>query len=365
MKRMITLLLALLLICSLFGCAKEETPPTEEEKPSEKVQKEESVEKKGPPARFRLHEDVTAASALDEAYATKLKSAGWESAELADHVDWMGWIEPGLISDGNEYQGRSADLSALDLTEEDYHKLTFDTSTFFPEALPESFDPAEVLERGKDPGLGVRALHERGITGKGVNVGIVDQALGNHIEYEGKVRYYYDPNIVRNNASMHGGAVLSILAGDTVGVAPDVKIYYACNAWGNWGDGTEEFYKNMFVDSIHHLLDLNETLPEEDKMSVISVSRGFDETMDVYKEVEARAESQGVWLLTCNLGTDFAGADRAYGADPNDPSVYGAPYWWDSTTHAFVPMNRRTTAAPNGGGPSDPRKLQPGLFGGL
>jgi hypothetical protein len=33
------------------------------------------------------------------------------------------------------------------------------------------------MELGKDPGLNVRALHEQGITGERIGIGVIDMAL--------------------------------------------------------------------------------------------------------------------------------------------------------------------------------------------
>ena len=79
------------------------------------------------------------------------------------------------------------DLRAMDLRGADLFKTTFDSFTSWPsrEMLPEGFDPERVLEWGKCPGLGVRELHERGVTGKGVHVAIIDQPLlMDHEEYK-------------------------------------------------------------------------------------------------------------------------------------------------------------------------------------
>jgi len=81
---------------------------------------------------------------------------------------------------------RGEDLSKLDLRTVDLFGITFDSFTEWPsrERLPVNFDPEEILEWGKAPGLGVGDLHAKGITGKGVHVAIVDQPLlTNHVEY--------------------------------------------------------------------------------------------------------------------------------------------------------------------------------------
>jgi len=47
------------------------------------------------------------------------------------------------------------------------------------------------LEEGKNPGLGIRDLHKRGFTGKGVKVAIIDQKLRlTHIEYKDRIERY-------------------------------------------------------------------------------------------------------------------------------------------------------------------------------
>ena len=52
--------------------------------------------------------------------------------------------------------------------------FTFNAGTIFTGHEAEA---AAILEAGKNPGLGVRALHDEGVTGKGVNVAIIDQNL--------------------------------------------------------------------------------------------------------------------------------------------------------------------------------------------
>lgn len=309
MKRMITLLLALLLALGMFGCEKAELQITAEE------------------------------------YRAQLAEKGWESSVFSPHVDYS-FMEPWF--NGYEYDVRSNDLTGQDLKMEDLKWVTFDSKTVFPQELPEGFDPETEMELGKDPGLSVRNLHNQGITGKGISIGIVDQELVPNNEYSSKIHYYYNPNTETFEGSTHGPAVTSIAVGETCGTAPDARVYYACHKWSDYEDGTAEFYKAGFIDPIHHLLDLNETLPEEEKMVVISVSRGFDETMEIYKEVVARAESQGVWLLTVDelTSSGFAPISRKLNTDYNDLeglAVADSPY-----KGIGIPMERRTYASPTG-----------------
>ena len=309
MKCAITLLLTLLLLLGLFGCEKTELQMTAEE------------------------------------YRAQLAEKGWESSAFSPYVDYsfMGsWFN------GYEYDVRCKNLTGQELKMEDLKWVTFDSKTVFPRELPEDFDPETEMELGKDPGLSVRNLHNQGITGKGISIGIVDQELVPNNEYSSKIHYYYNPNTETFEGSTHGPAVTSIAVGETCGTAPDARVYYACHEWCNYEDGTPEFYKTSYIDPIHHLLDLNETLSEEDKMVVISVSRGFDETMEIYKEVVARAESQGVWLLTVDelTSSGFAPISRELNTDYNDMeglAIANTPY-----KGIGIPMDRRTDASPTG-----------------
>jgi hypothetical protein len=136
---------------------------------------------------------------------------------------------------------RSRDLSGLDLSgrlEELLH-ANFDTQTVWPpaERLPKGFDWRRSLELGKNPGLGVRGPHERGITGRGVGIAIVDQPLLiEHREYAGRLRLYEEIEIGPSEpSSMHGPAVASLAVGRTIGVAPEADLYYIGSMTGRRG----------------------------------------------------------------------------------------------------------------------------------
>ena len=110
-----------------------------------------------------------------------------------------------------------------------------------------------VIESGKNPGLGVRNLHEKGITGKGVNVAIIDQNLIiGHPEYADNIADYYPGNFPEEyyeSGSMHGAAVTSFLAGKTCGVAPEAKVYFAC--------GAMSFDAKPFAEALYWILEKN------------------------------------------------------------------------------------------------------------
>lgn len=112
--------------------------------------------------------------------------------------------------------------------------IRFGNTTIFPsvDKMPKDFNPDKVLEDGKAPGLHISDLHAAGITGKGIIVAIIDQTLNTeHIEIKDNIVHYESIGYTENEkASYHGTTVSSILAGKTVGVAPDTKIvYFAAN----------------------------------------------------------------------------------------------------------------------------------------
>ena len=69
---------------------------------------------------------------------------------------------------------RAYDLSFLDLSGSfnDLQFADFDDETILPpnDKMPPEFDWQEILEIGKNPGLGIRELHDKGITGEGVGI---------------------------------------------------------------------------------------------------------------------------------------------------------------------------------------------------
>ena len=140
---------------------------------------------------------------------------------------------------------RERDLSTLDLRDslKDLLYATFDNHTVWPadERMPKEFDRQRILELGKNPGLGVRGLHLRGITGRGVGLAIIDQPLlVDHQEYKDRLRLYEEIHVKPDaDASMHGPAVASIAVGKTIGVAPEADLYYIGSWTGDRGDNRE------------------------------------------------------------------------------------------------------------------------------
>jgi len=229
---------------------------------------------------------------------------------------------------------RHSDLRKFDLSDNgaDLPNAFFDTETKWPDRLPAGFDPAAILELNRDPGLGLRAIQARGITGRGVSVGIIDTpVLLNHAEYAGRMRLYGEANGLGVPANFHGALVTSILAGRTCGVAPEVEIYYMGSH--NYDIGKDSQVPNVahYARAIDRLLEVNARLPREKKIRVISISAGWGPKNRGFKAMNRaveRAEAAGIFVVSANLldalkgrGLWFWGFDRRSTDSPDDPTL--------------------------------------------
>lgn len=266
---------------------------------------------------------------------------------------------------------RGCDLRDLPLAGRvgDLLHADFDSQTRWPEQLPTGFQPERVLELGKHPGLGVRQLHRKGITGRGVSIGIIDQPLlVRHREYADRLRLYEEIHSPAGApAQMHGPAVASAALGKTCGVAPEAELYYIAEQHGIYapGEGFQWDFQPL-AQSIHRLLDVNSTLPAGRRIRVISISVGWVPGQAGYDAAQAavkRADAAGVFVISTSLhqthGLRFDGLDRPALANPNDPTAYSPGSWWATSfwngemrfppgQRLCVPMDSRTLAGPAG-----------------
>jgi hypothetical protein len=297
----------------------------------------------------------------------KPAAANWERGKLAalPHYD---------PNSTNAFQVdlRSYDLSGLDLRDRlaDLLHADFDDRTKWPEAarMPEGFDCQRVMELGKNPGLGIRALHKQGITGRGVGIAICDQPLiVDHQEYGDRVRLYEEINIRPGTESqMHGPAVASIAVGKTVGVAPEADLYYTAQFNGDFNDTGFTWNFEYLARGVQRILEVNEQLPAERKIRVISISVGWSPSQKGYEqitEVTNKAKAAGMLVICSSVqevhGFAFHGLGRSAMANPDDFNSYEPGSWWASTFYKddpfrnlsnrlLVPMDARTTASPTG-----------------
>jgi hypothetical protein len=235
--------------------------------------------------------------------------------------------------------------------------------------LPKEFNVDTIMKNGKNPGLNLNRLHEKNVTGKGVNIAIIDQVLlTNHEEYKDRIKFYEEIH-ASNETSMHGPAVTSIAVGKNVGVAPEANVYYIATAPMTLsvfhGQNMDYTYIAKAIDRI---LEINKALPKDEKIRVISTSIGWDKREKGFKEVDAavkRAQKENIFVVSSCLSQyypyEFNGLGRDPLSDPNDIKSYKPGIWWEKSFNdnpksfeekisktIMVPMDSRCIASPTG-----------------
>jgi serine protease AprX len=247
-------------------------------------------------------------------------------------------------------------LAGLSLVELDLRKhkelldkMPFDSLTVWPEPnkMPEGFEPARLLEEGKNPGLGIRNLHEKGIDGRNVGLAIIDQPLvRNHRELRDNIVRFEDIDVQNIEPQMHGPGVSSIAVGKTCGVAPGASlIYYAVPTW-KWRSC------RPYCDVIVKILELNKILRDSEKIRVVSISQGmFSQWSDFvdWKKVVERAACEGVLIVPCGTTLlNYGTLTRIIDKDPDEPTSYRCGKYGGADDSILVPAGNRTIASHNG-----------------
>ncbi len=222
------------------------------------------------------------------------------------------------------------DLSGLDLSTvgDEVFTYTFTSGTKWPDAekMPPGLTGDEIMSLGKDLGLGLKALHDVGITGKGVPVAVIDKPVPkDHEAYSANMHYIEvrpgEDSMQRTH--FHGAACATILAGN-YGVAPEAPLYYFAVP----DDG--EPYKR-YAEALDMLLEMREEMPEGEKIRIVSVSHGVDPSQSGASEwldAISRAEEQGVIVVYPGMpGLNFTGAGCLPNLDRDDPENYRRWSW--------------------------------------
>jgi hypothetical protein len=306
---------------------------------------------------------------------------------------------------------RSCNLSGFDLAgqEDALAESSFDSRTRWPAKMPAAFDPGRVLEKGKDPGLGVRLLHGKGIDGLGVGVAMVDlPLLVDHEDYRRRLRRYEEINCGDSGASMHGPSMASLAVGRSCGVAPAADLYYVASF--NLGRNPRSRSRIPTFDyipdaqAVDRILEIDEGLPVKEKIRVISISALWSPEMKGYRamtDAVLRAKKKGIFVISCNSFETYDNKffyqvlERDPAGNPDDLAAYSVIPWRESLSlvrkrnSAFdryyeeqfdrfagprillVPVNSRTSASPTGtkdyvffrrGGWSDVEPFLAGLY---
>jgi len=235
--------------------------------------------------------------------------------------DETGWIREfsytsikhALILKLKAHTDNVTEAQGMDLTGENFAQtslqelwqLSYDTKTLWPEEnrLPPGFRPGVVLTSAISPGLGIRKLHEYGITGKGISVAVIDKPiLSTHREFSGRIEYIevFKDHPRNKRLHFHGIACASLLAGEKCGVANQGFLYYFAVP----DDG-----KNVsnYTAALEIILQINSELPGPKKIKVVSISDGIPsdkkdhpdsiKLLQTFKE----AEKQGIAVVHCGV----------------------------------------------------------------
>ena len=98
------------------------------------------------------------------------------------------------FKNNREIDLRLKDLSGADIDGKKKELLnsSFDSRTKWPQNIVSISLPEKIMSLGKNPGLGIRTLHNLGINGKNIGIAIIDQRLlVNHAEYKDNVKSLY------------------------------------------------------------------------------------------------------------------------------------------------------------------------------
>ncbi|MBF0553558.1 MAG: hypothetical protein HQK96_03265 [Nitrospirae bacterium] len=242
---------------------------------------------------------------------------------------------------------RNENISATILDLSKLRTLIYDETTTF--ALPNRPMAEKVLREGMNPGLGIRQIHKQGITGKGVNVAIIDQNLAQdfaHPEYAGKILRYADMGIRQlspSRGSFHGPAVTSLLVGTQIGTAPDARVFYASTNVDV--SDPKSIDAKHYADALEWIIAQNRLLPAGQKIRVVSVSAApsgagspFTKNQAMWDVAVSHARQEGILVLDCTEQNGIT-LRMLYDYDNPDDAAKITPIG-ASPNRIFAPVNR-------------------------
>ncbi|MFO7652800.1 MAG: hypothetical protein R6X25_03155 [Candidatus Krumholzibacteriia bacterium] len=276
--------------------------------------------------------------------------AGDEELDIGQHRPLVLRHAGDLIKIDGHHGLQGVSLERVDLRDHGpfLRQQRFDSRTRWPapDRLPAGFDPAELLARGRTPGLGIGTLHEQGIDGRGVGIAVIDQPLLlGHEEYAHAIVRYDATGLAGWRPQMHASPVASLAVGRTMGVAPAAELsFFAVPMWQ--GDNAP------YTAALRKIIALNRTLPADQRIRAVSISSGSFARQPGFAGFEAalaEAEAAGVLVVTCARDRIRYGLlRRRAGADPDDLAGWepGRYCWEDDALR--VPAGGRTLASHEG-----------------
>ena len=249
---------------------------------------------------------------------------------------------------------RSKDMTQL--SPEFLALQAFDERTQWPEKAkrPEGFHPEKWMEMGKEPGLGIRELHQKGIRGDGVSVAVFDKCINpDHEEFSQRINYHKIESPLAKafqyRFHFHGIACASILCGKSLGIAPEATLHYFAVP-----DDANNSYNYCLA--LEKLLEINAKLPEGKKIRAVSISDAISrKDPEIYKKWQhlvQRAQKERINVIYSDGQTTHAvftwGGCPPF-LDRNDPENYDYAFWPRNnddkhTEKIILPADYRTTA---------------------
>ncbi|MFC1545045.1 hypothetical protein ACFL4X_02670, partial [Gemmatimonadota bacterium] len=181
---------------------------------------------------------------------------------------------------------------------------------------------------------------------RGVGVAVIDQPLlKGHREYTGALLRYDASGLKGVSVQMHGAPVASVAVGREVGVAPQAALtYFAVATWKK--------DNQCYIDAMEKIFHMNRTLPDEEKVRVVSISTGMFrhiKNFEQWQEVTRRADSLGITIITCQMDSlNYGTATATPGQDPDDPASYARGRYAGPNQELLVPTGNTTVASHRG-----------------
>ena len=186
--------------------------------------------------------------------------------------------------------------------------------------MPKDFNPKAFLEKRKNPGLGIRKLHQSGIDGKGRNAAIISQSvLRPHLEYRDSLADYISLKSDTANAwaNANGGWYVALLSGKNCGVAPKAKVYYFAV------DSVNKDF-SQFAEALRKVCQLHKTLKKSGKngIDVVVLNELFGELSEDMQSAIEQAESLGIFVNKRLYSSDYTDIECRMEGDVDNPDDY-------------------------------------------
>lgn len=176
---------------------------------------------------------------------------------------------------------------------ETLQNISYSTYTKFPVEHPFNTDFSKQID------YSIKDIHNNGITGKGVNVAIIDEDfLLRHVECDSIIDYTDCREEKKSNDDYHGLIVSSMLAGKNVGVAPEANISYFAASSGS--------IEGMARESIAALKNIYNRNLEGANIKVVSISGYAHRENPEFNMIRQLLAEQGCSIIdSVNFGMAF------------------------------------------------------------